>query len=99
MTRLERRRWGLGVLVAVGLVATASGARGQALLAPGDVQVVVPSPTPRTFGTATSIAHVIQASEFDPISPASLYGYVGAGEQKFSLDPTWSREYVCPRGR
>jgi hypothetical protein len=70
------------VLVAGALLGPLNGAWGQVLVAPGDVQAVVPSPTPRTFGTANSTTHVIYATEFEPRSNTSSYDY--NADRKFS---------------
>jgi hypothetical protein len=85
MTELRRGvRWGLGLLVAAGLLVMAGGAQGQdPSNLPGrggdshEVQMVAPSPTGRTFGTATSTAHVVGAPEFDPVNGIAGWGYFG----------------------
>ena len=90
MTQLRTGlRWGLGLLVAAGLLGMAGGATGQDLsdlLSKGAVQVVAPSPTPRTFGTTGLTAHVMGASEFEPASGAT-YGNTSTNGPlaKFSL--------------
>jgi hypothetical protein len=60
--------WALSLLVAVGWLGMPGGAWGQGLSdqpsQPGDVEVVGPSPTSRTFGTATEIVHVVAAADF-----------------------------------
>src|SRR5262245_50847173 len=70
-----------GLLCSVGVFGMPGGAWGQALALPGllrrgEGQVVPPSLTPRTFGTAHSSALVIGASELDPLLltfPSSFY--------------------------
>jgi S-layer family protein len=67
MTQLRNGlRWGLGMLVVVGLLGIAGAARGQAGAS---------TPVPRTVGTSET-AHVIGASEFDPEFSGLTYGYV-----------------------
>jgi S-layer homology domain len=77
MTQL---RMGLGLLVAGGLLGVAGGAWGETspnLLARArEVQVVAPSPTPRTFGPSSQTAHVIGASEFETINDTIGYSYI-----------------------
>jgi hypothetical protein len=78
--------WVLSLLVAVGMgmLGTPGGVWGQNLsdlLSRGEAQVVAPSPTPRTFGTANSTAHVVGASEFDPLSNTIGWGYGTFGKQ------------------
>jgi hypothetical protein len=66
------------MLVAVELLGMPAAAWGQRLpdrrAEPGAVPVGVFSATPRTFGTANVIAHVIGAAEFDPLF--APWGYV-----------------------
>jgi hypothetical protein len=76
--------WALSLLVAVGWLGMPGGAWGQALaerLARArEVQVIAPSPTPRTFGTANLTTHVIGASEFDVLGSGSYeYRNLGPG--------------------
>ena len=75
----QRLRWGLGMLVAVGLLGGPGAARGQRpvdlLARTREAQVVAPSPTPRTFGTSSATAHVIGASEFEAFSTALTHDY------------------------
>jgi hypothetical protein len=79
MRQLRIGTWALSLLVAVGL-GMPGGAWGQALpdgpARVGEVQVVAPSLTPRTFGTAGSTAHVITALEFHPTFYWSCPGFV-----------------------
>jgi hypothetical protein len=79
MTQLRTgRRWSLGLLVAVGLLGMPGRAGGEALAdiaQSREVQVVAPSPTPRTCGTTSVTAHVIGASEFDSFSSTFSHGY------------------------
>jgi hypothetical protein len=53
-------RWGLGVLVAVGLLGMAEEARAQDL-SPGSVAEPI---EPRTFGTSATVSHTLQAFAF-----------------------------------
>jgi hypothetical protein len=80
MTQLRTGlRWGLGLLVVVGLLGMPDGTWGQTLsdvLSQGEMQVVASSPTPRTFGTAGSTAHVIGATEFETFGPGA-WNYAG----------------------
>jgi hypothetical protein len=74
--------WALTLLVAVGWLGTAGGAWGQSfsewLSQERDVEVIAPSPTPRTFGTASSTAHVVFATEFAPLDSSAQVIFVTA---------------------
>ena len=90
MTRLRTGlRWGLGLLVAVGLLGMAGAARGQSGAS---------SPAPRTFGSTSETAHVIGAPEFDPVIDAA-YGYGGPlGTSKFSGAAVMTASVRLPAG-
>jgi hypothetical protein len=79
MTQHRIGKWALSLLVAVGMLGMADGAWGQdqsRVLSQGDVQVVAPSPTDRTFGTASEVAHVIYAYDLG-VSAGSAAGAPG----------------------
>jgi hypothetical protein len=78
--------WALSLLVAVGWLGMPGGVWGQQTLPDllsqgGDVQVVAPASTSRTFGTADTTALVIGASEFDPLSSLASWAYFGSLEK------------------
>jgi hypothetical protein len=83
------------LLVAVGLLGMAGVARGEkppSLLARGnEVQVVAPSPAPRTFGTSSSTAHVIGASDFEGVSSTVTYNFDGHRKSASSAVVAWVR--------
>jgi hypothetical protein len=67
MTQLRMGlRWGLGVLVAVGLLGMAGGAPGQSLSLGHEAHTVVP----KTFGTSSATIHTLQALAFTGFSAA-----------------------------
>ena len=83
MTQLRTGlRWGLGLLVAVGLLGMPGGIVAQpapggvmapeATMPPGEAvpALLPPGAEPRTFGTSSLVAHTIQAFAFHP-SPAA----------------------------
>src|SRR5262245_3474558 len=83
----------LGLLVAVGLLMIPGGAWGQDLSTllgqAGEadevqVQMVAPSPISRAYGTTSSTARVVGATEFDPFFDTATWGYTGASFSKFS---------------
>ena len=68
MRQLDTRlRWGVGLLVAVGLLGMPGGTLAQ------DETV----PQPRTFGTASLIAHTIQSFGFRPVVDTTQYTSAG----------------------
>jgi hypothetical protein len=78
----------LGVLVGVALLGTSAIVSGQdsreAGNTAGEIQAAAASSTSRTFGTANSTAHVIFASEFDPIDNATVWNYVASPPAKWA---------------
>jgi hypothetical protein len=79
MTQLRTElRWGLGMLVAVGLLGIAGGAYGQGP-DPGDSTSGV---EPRTFGTATEVVLTLSAWNFTP-SQATQTWSLNAGVYRF----------------
>jgi hypothetical protein len=71
----------VGVLVAVGVLAMTMGVQGETLpdgSSQREIFVVLSSATPRTFGTASLTAHVIEASQFETESDTSSWAYTAS---------------------
>jgi hypothetical protein len=79
MTQLRTGlRWGLGLLVAVGLLGMAGGALAQ------DDTVA----QPRTYGTAVPVVHTVQAYTFMPLVSSTAYSAFGPiGQLACTMDP------------